>query len=1112
MSVKGYRFVSPGIFLKEIDQSVLDPARPERGPVVIGRFKSGPAMRPITVSSYAEFVKVYGAPHAGGSGADSWRGDAHGGPTYAAYAVEAWLAAGVAPATIVRLLGEENANATTAGKAGWDTKNHAGTSVTHVSPTGRANASAYSTNGGAYGLFIVPSSSVDMTVSTVKQSPIEDAYPLMTGSLAAVFYLTEGSVTLTGVSPCDGSTAASGSAGVISSDALAGVPNAFRVAIKNSSGATVEDQLVHFERNSTSAAGDAQYIRDAFNTDPTLTNGSAIAAADRKTYWLGETFEQMVEQQILAHSSSAWLGPDQPGGWLSSNCDLSGSTTGASTKVAADAHEHAVAQGHFATAGGQLGIILGLGNSNAEWQQHRESYADGKTGWFIAQDTGVATNYNALDAQKLFRFIGRGHGEWLQNNMKVSIENIQPSNNSTYRYGTFDVVLRHLGEKDTANNAVEIFSKCNLDPDSPSYIKRKIGDKYEEWDAQAPGGARMRTYGTYDNMSDYIRIEMNTSVDNKATAANLVPWGFYGPPRFKGFGLVDGSVTGIRAMDASTAYAEAFVEASGAIPDYMHGGSANAAFQSNYAAATGYDVPTAGSPEINLQSAGTSGTTKSNHAFRFPAPKLVHIADVNSDAHHSHFGVDWSQMSNLYKDKPNYKLDPSLKDVLRRLPAYYAGSTDEPFANNMEYSWIFTLDDVQLEFAANASSKQAVRAYHVSGSRQESSTETGAKRPHIRPDFGLQSWTAASGSLKGAQSLIKFGYNKFTTVFHGGSDGLDIQEIEPFRNTYLDDASGARTGNYAYNTVERALETVSDPEYVEYNLLAMPGITEQNLTLKAIQTCEARADALAIIDVDGGYVPYTESTATEKARRGSVTTIVSNLEARELDSSYGCAYYPWAQVRDTRSGQRVWMPPSVVGLGTMAGSQEKSEIWFAPAGFNRGGLTSVGNQAGAAGLKVLNVKERLSTKDRDDLYEQSVNPIAKFPSEGIVVFGQKTLQLQQSAMDRINVRRLLLYVKKEISIIAASTLFQQNIQVTWDSFKSKADAFLADVQSRFGLTDFLVKAMDDESASPSGVGTKTDDLVDRNIMYAQIYLKPARAIEFIAIDFIITRSGASFTD
>ena len=119
------------------------------------------------------------------------------------------------------------------------------------------------------------------------------------------------------------------------------------------------------------------------------------------------------------------------------------------------------------------------------------------------------------------------------------------------------------------------------------------------------------------------------------------------------------------------------------------------------------------------------------------------------------------------------------------------------------------------------------------------------------------------------------------------------------------------------------------------------------------------------------------------------------------------------------------------------------------------------------------------------------------------MFGQKTLQLVPSALDRINVRRLLLYVKKEISLIAHTTLFGQNVQATWDSFRSRAETFLSDVQSRFGLTDFLVKL--DET-------TTTDDLIDRNILYAQIYLKPARAIEFIAIDFIITKSGASFDD
>ena len=343
-----------------------------------------------------------------------------------------------------------------------------------------------------------------------------------------------------------------------------------------------------------------------------------------------------------------------------------------------------------------------------------------------------------------------------------------------------------------------------------------------------------------------------------------------------------------------------------------------------------------------------------------------------------------------------------------------------------------------------------------------------------------------------------------TTLFHGGHDGYDLTEREPLRNTYLDDASGDRTTNYGYNSVLRSLEILADPEYVEYNILAAPGITETNLTDKMISICEDRADALAVIDVEGGFVPRTESNAAVSSRRGSINTIVSNLKARELDSSYGCAYYPWVQVVDTRTRQRVWVPPSVVGVGVLGNAQKEAEVWFAPAGFRRGGLNSAGaTRPGAAGLKVLNVRDRIVSSDRDLLYQHSVNPIAKFPSEGIVVFGQKTLQAIPSALDRINVRRLLLHVKKEISIIASQTLFQNNVKATWKSFSGDANRFLESVKARFGLTDYLVQL--DET-------TTTDDLVDRNIMYAKVYLKPARAIEFIAIDFIITRSGASFTD
>jgi hypothetical protein len=204
------------------------------------------------------------------------------------------------------------------------------------------------------------------------------------------------------------------------------------------------------------------------------------------------------------------------------------------------------------------------------------------------------------------------------------------------------------------------------------------------------------------------------------------------------------------------------------------------------------------------------------------------------------------------------------------------------------------------------------------------------------------------------------------------------------------------------------------------------------------------------------------------------------------------------QIKDTVSDSTLWSPPSVVALGTMASSQRKSELWFSPAGFNRGGLTE-----GSAGVPVTQARRRLTSKDRDKLYEANINPIASFPSEGLVIFGQKTLQVTPSALDRINVRRLLIFLKKEISTISAGILFDNNVPATWHRFTSKVEPLLASVKNRFGLSDF--KVILDET-------TTTPDLIDRNILYAKIMLKPARSIEFIAIDFVITRTGASFDD
>ncbi len=361
--------------------------------------------------------------------------------------------------------------------------------------------------------------------------------------------------------------------------------------------------------------------------------------------------------------------------------------------------------------------------------------------------------------------------------------------------------------------------------------------------------------------------------------------------------------------------------------------------------------------------------------------------------------------------------------------------------------------------------------------------------------YASTSLTNVNGAVSG---VLDAGYDRFTVPLFGGFDGVDIKEMDPFSGVRMG-GSATDTSSYAFFSIRRAIDSAADPEVVEMNLAAIPAQTQDGLTTHLVRTCEARGDALAVIDLPDAFVPREDGTEIDRNNtQSTITTLVNGLRSRNLNSSYGCAYYPWVRGRDTINGAFVWLPPSVAAIGTFSSSQRKTQVWFAPAGFNRGGLTE-----GSAGIPVVDVAHQLRRVDRDNLYTANINPIAKFPAEGIVIFGQKTLQVTPSALDRINVRRLMIFVKKRISQMAAGILFDPNIKTTWSRFTSKVNPFLADVKTNFGLSDY--KVILDET-------TTTPDLVDRNILYAQIYLKPTRAIEFIAIDFNITRTGASFND
>tara|TARA_R110002096_G_scaffold217725_2_gene405738 strand:+ start:9927 stop:12941 length:3015 start_codon:yes stop_codon:yes gene_type:complete len=1003
MAERKFRFASPGVFIEEIDQSQV-PRLPEAvGPTIIGRTEKGPGLQPVKVTSFNDFVETFGEPIAGVGGTeDGWREGNYAAPTYAAYAAQAYLAAGVGPVNIVRLVGAQDPNATTAGKAGWDTTN-------------TLNAGAAS-NGGAYGLFIINSASYSSSADGAESDPGFGVNP-HTGSLAAIFYIDQGAVRLSGTvamandDPTANPITASAATMIVSE-----TDGAFVVEVLDESENIVEKKTVNLDRNSD------RFIRKAFNTNPQMVNSTITDTVNLKKYWLGETFERAVEEKVTT-------------------------TT-------------------------KFGFIASLSDASYDRADMRGATIDAYTGWFFSQDAaGQADSYDPTVQTRLFKFAGiNNYGEWLNTNVKIGISDIKGPRSKESDYGTFTVDVRRAYDTDANPIFIERYTNCNLNPASPDYIAAKIGDQYTTWDNDKK---LYRTYGQYENKSKYIRLVLNPNIEAlMQDTPNLVPFGILGPPKFRDFRVASGSVvvylanvTGNAGGGAGEQHPQPFVRAGTTIP---------------YGPAQDE-----GDTFIDWRHGGATGS------FAFPSPATrVSASDGRASVKSAYFGLD----SGISNSDPSF--DPGYGDYLRALPVSLYSNTDtvdfnKGGANNayLDFSWAVSLDDLVV---TTSSAGLVESAYWRSGSRAryDSFTSLSGGAP------GAGASTAAGLAGGNWEQLLDKGLGRLLSPLYGGFDGLDITEAEPFRNTKL--STESETTNYAFYTVKRAIDTVADKERLATNLITIPGVTNESLTSRLINTCEARGDSLAIIDLKGTHQPSSESTATEDARKSNLDTTISNLVDRRINSSYGCAYYPWVDIRDPLKSVRVRVPPSVVALGVFASTERSNDLWFAPAGFNRGGLSE-----GKAGLPVVGVEQRLTSEDRDKLYERNINPIASFPSEGVVIFGQKTLQVTPSALDRINVRRMLIFLKHEVTRIANSILFDPNITVTWDRFRSQTERLLKNVQSRFGITDYRVIL--DES-------TTTPDLIDRNILYAKVLVKPARAIEFIAIDFVITRTAQNLDE
>ena len=1031
MSSRKFKFVSPGIFLSEIDNSALQSqgVGTPIGPVVVGRTLRGPALRPVTVNSFSEFVTIFGEPQPGGNGQDIWReGTDRLGPTYAAYAAQAWLRHN-SPLTVIRLLGDQGPNATSEGYAGWG-----GTNKTAPVNFGKVTSLVA---GGAYGIFTMCSKSAAPMTVGLGVSPNQGAV------LSAVIY------TKNTVMPALYGTPLSGNQGVFASTNTASQGVVFPT---NSAGnfvlsmgaepaqqaGTADRYEFNFNRNSD------KYIRKVLNTNPTLLNGEITTDAASQAYFLGESFDAMLRTGSIGDYN---LG--------------TGNVNGLNTNMASQADI-------------DNAFIIGLSTQgDLNWNDKAFEKKEPQTTWIIGQDLGDATAFNYNSAQKLFRLHSMDHGEWVQSNLKVSIEDIRPPSNDSDTYGTFTVALRSISDSDKNPMYVERFSGCDLNPNSPNYIARKIGDKYVAWDYT---DERLLEYGSYPNASKFVRVEVNADLDDGALDSRYLPFGFFGTPRWNLLTAVSTSL-GTSATDIGSngrLESTAMIAANNDISLYdqqaIQLSASTFVFNNLLGCQTsdGWDAADKTKNRIGVLTASY---------FMPTVPLRVSSSDGQlADPTNAYWGASVGRAAsyNTY--------DESIVDFLR-----VPGADLDPESNiYQEHPYVFTLDDLSGSGPALKNHCQ-----YVSGSRVHSTTN----QKSLTAVYGWEAVLTGS-TLDDAEGHIG-GWDRFTTLFHGGFNGLDITEKDPFRNNAFV-SSPTQANDYRYQTIKRAIDTLRDPEFVEFNLATIPALTQQDLTDHLIETCEERADALAVIDLEGDYVPRTENTATAAARRPNVGETVRNLKLRNINSSYGAAYFPWVQIRDTNNSQVVDVPPSVVALGTISNSERQSSLWFAPAGFTRGGLSD-----GAAGIPVVGIKAQLTSKDRDNLYEANINPIASFPAEGIVVFGQKTLQVTPSALDRVNVRRLLIFIKKQVSRIAATTLFEQNVQATWDRFSNRVETLLSGIKAAQGLTDYRV-ILDKTTTTP--------ELIDRNIMYAKVFLKPARAIEFVALDFTVTDSGASFDD
>ena len=772
------------------------------------------------------------------------------------------------------------------------------------------------------------------------------------------------------------------------------------------------------------------------------------------------------------------------------------------------------------TVGKKVAVTRGI--TLGKYEDFSSRFSTPQSPSFISQPFG-GVEYD------LFHFEALDDGAYASGKYKISIANLRASTEKNYLYGTFTVQLRDLMDTDDSPVIYESYSNCTLDPNADNFVARVIGDQKIRLslDVDSDDEKRLVREGTFANISDRIRIVMSDAILRDEVPVEALPFGFRGIPSLRT--TSDGKDD--RAANSS------LVEGQDLTEDKL---------------VKSILPPLPYRMKVTRGDVRKSNSTGNKIYFQTYLGQVLNSgAQQNSELVSSslYWGLHNTRVSDI--NNPNSgnlsqdfnKLILSLTKFLGKSTSHTISGSDADDFNSNKFSLAkvafssSSLSDISGTISDAFLEAVYVRNADVGSSLYDAVTNQIKMSSSVDP-FNLEDDADDAADTKVLRATFakllgedpkKFNkYSlmaKFTAPFYGGFDGVNILNKEDYyftdRASSIDTDGHAADGGYpsglagtsdssvqgselqnnAVLSYKNAVLVMTDEMIVDHNILVVPGIRDSLITDYASRRVKNYGKALYVMDIphyasdDSRIFVSPEGLASG---RPDVDVTSSAFDTREVDSSYVATYFPDVMIVDSGDDENARqtnarlkrVPSSVVALGALALTDRINAPWFAPAGFTRGALSNV---------KSTDV--RLNAADRDTLYEARINPIANFPNNQFVIFGQKTTQIARTALDRVNVRRLMVRIKRRIQKIAQGLLFEQNDAQTRARFIAATSQELASVQSQQGIEDFRV-IMDDSN--------NTAEDVDNNRLNGKIIVVPTRAVEFIAMDFIITNSGVEF--